>query len=164
MRAERFSGRLRQVPKIGNQAAEFWLAVWLYRTRPVTVLVALLLSVVSQTGNVLSFHFAAQTWVTATEGDLLPTLTEHVLVVPLGMAIESLFPAPGGMGGGEYVYGQLYSLLSRPEALGVLASLARRALTWAVGLVGYLVYLRLMPSRSAAAEHVDPAPSHGATR
>ena len=31
-------------------------------------------------------------------------------------------------------------------------------------LVGYLVYLRLMPSRSAAAERLDPAPSHGATR
>lgn len=163
-RAERFAGRLRYIPKVGNQAAEFWLAVWLYRKRPTTVLLALALTLVSQTGNVLSFHFAAQASVTATEGNVLPTLTEHVLVVPLGMAIESLFPAPGGMGGGEYVYGQLYSLLGRPEALGVLASLARRALTWAVGLLGYFIYLRMSRPSSMPAEHRDRVPSHGASR
>jgi uncharacterized membrane protein YbhN (UPF0104 family) len=158
-RVDQFADHLRRIPKVGNQAAEFWLAIWLYRTRPAAVVVALLLSVVSQTGNVLAFHFAAQVSVTATESDVLPTLAEHVLVVPLAMAIESLFPAPGGMGSGEYAYGQLYSMLGRPEALGVLASLARRSLTWAIGLVGYLVYLRLTPSRSAAAPYRDPAPT-----
>jgi hypothetical protein len=80
------------------------------------------------------------------------------------MAIEALFPAPGGMGGGEYVYGQLYSMLGRPEAVGVLASLARRALTWAVGLIGYLVYLRLTSPRPARAKEDEPALSHERSR
>jgi glycosyltransferase 2 family protein len=110
------------------------------------VAIALLMSLVSQSGNVLAFHLASQTFVVAADADVLPTLSEHALIVPQGMAIEALFPAPGGVGGGEFGYGKLYALIHRPEALGVLASLSRRMLLWLVGLIGYVVYLRLRPS------------------
>ena len=69
------------------------------------------------------------------------------------MAIEALFPAPGGVGGGEFGYGKLYTLIGRPEALGVLASLARRMCQWIVGLFGYVVYMRLKPSLGVHARH-----------
>jgi uncharacterized protein (TIRG00374 family) len=145
-RAQRFARRLTRVPKIGHHLAEFWRAIWLYRTRPRAVALALLLSLFSQSGNVVAFHLAAQTFVGPANIDTLPTLTEHALIVPQGMAIEALFPAPGGVGGGEFGYGKLYRLIGRPEALGVLASLARRMMQWIVGLIGYGVYLRLKPS------------------
>lgn len=145
-RAQRFARRLTRLPKIGHNLAEFWRAIWMYRTRPRAVVLALLLSLVSQSGNVLTFHFAAQTFTFPADEDVLPSLGEHALIVPPGMAIEALFPAPGGVGGGEFGYGKLYTLIGRPEALGVLASLARRMLQWIVGLIGYVVYLRLKPS------------------
>jgi glycosyltransferase 2 family protein len=145
-RAQRFARRLSRLPKIGHNLAEFWRAIWMYRTRPRAVALALLLSLVSQSGNVLAFHFAAQTFTVAAEEDVLPSLSEHALIVPPGMAIEAVFPAPGGVGGGEFGFGKLYTLIGRPEALGVLASLARRMLQWIVGLIGYIVYLRLKPT------------------
>jgi len=159
-RAQRFARRLARLPKIGHNLAEFWRAVWLYRTRPRAVALALLLSLVSQSGNVLAFHFAAQTFTVAAEDVVLPNLSEHALIVPPGMAIEAMFPAPGGVGGGEFGYGKLYTLIGRPEALGVLASLARRMLQWIVGLIGYVVYLRLRPTLGVHV-HSSATPSAG---
>jgi hypothetical protein len=141
-RAHRFAGRLSLIPKAGHALAECWRAVWIYRRQPRSVALALLLSLVSHSGCVLSFHFASQVFASAAEADQLPTLTEHGLVVPVGMAIQALFPAPGGVGGGEYGFGKLYALLGRPEAFGILASLAQRMLSWVVGVAGYLLYLR----------------------
>jgi len=150
-RAQRFAGRLTRLPKIGHNVAEFWRAIWMYRTRPRAVALALMLSLVSQSGNVLAIHFAGQTFAIASDADVLPSLPEHALIVPQGMAIEAFFPAPGGVGGGEFGYGKLYRLIGRPEALGVLASLGRRMCQWMVGLIGYVIYLRLKPSLGADA-------------
>lgn len=150
-RAQRFARRLTRVPKIGHNLAEFWSAIWLYRNRPRAVALALLLSLVSQSCNVFAIHFAAQTFAITADADVLPTLSEHALIVPQGMAIEAFFPAPGGVGGGEFGYGKLYRLIGRPEALGVLASLGRRMCQWMVGLIGYVIYLRLRPSLGADA-------------
>jgi uncharacterized membrane protein YbhN (UPF0104 family) len=149
-RAHRFAGRLGRIPKVGHSLAEFWRAAWMYRRRPKAVALALLLSLVSHAGCVLTFHFAARAFVTAAEADRLPGLVEHGLIVPVGMAIQALFPAPGGVGGGEFGYGKLYALLGRPEAYGVLASLAQRVLSWVIGVAGYLVYLRLKPAPASA--------------
>jgi len=156
-RAQRFARRLTRLPQVGDSLAEFWRAVWMYRTRPRVVAIALLISLISHSGNVLAFHFAAQTFTIAADADVLPSLTEHALIVPPGMAIEALFPAPGGVGGGEFGYGKLYTVVGRPEALGVLACLARRMLQWTVGLIGYLIYLRLKPTLPAAAAESAPA-------
>ena len=58
------------------------------------------------------------------------------------------------VGGGEFGYGKLYALLGRPAALGVLASLAQRLLTWVLGLAGYLLYLRMKPAQTGAQPEV----------
>jgi glycosyltransferase 2 family protein len=158
-RAQRFARRLTRLPRIGHSAAEFWRAVWLYRLRGGAIAVALALSLVSHVGNVLTFHFASRSLVGADEAELLPTLTEHFLIAPVGMAVEGLFPAPGGVGGGEAGYGMLYVLARGPaaEALGVRASLVQRSLKWILGAIGYLVYLRLKPSLPAPAQAHHPA-------
>jgi uncharacterized membrane protein YbhN (UPF0104 family) len=145
-RAQRFAGRLARVPKLGGTLAEAWRAVWMYRTKPMAIAAALGLSFVSQTLYVLSFHNAVQVFSDAATARALPTLIEHSLVVPPGMIAQAIFPAPGGVGGGEFAFGKLYVLLGRDESLGVLGSLALRMTTWIVGFAGYMIGTQIRPS------------------
>jgi hypothetical protein len=142
-RATAWATWLERWPKVGGPAAEFWRAVWLYRRRPGAVGLAVLLSLVSHTGFVLTFFFAAQTFQPTDALSQLPTLTEHFVLVPVGLTVQALIPLPGGVGGGEYGFGKLYVLLGYPEANGILGSLSQRIISWLLGLVGYLVYLRM---------------------
>ncbi len=155
-RAHRFAGRLGLIPKAGHFLSECWRAVWLYRRRGWAVTLGLALTLGTQVFMVLSFHYSALVFVSATDADRLPSLTENAVVVPVGMAIQAFVPTPGGVGGGEWSFGKLYRLLGRPEAFGVLASLAQRAVTWVLGLAGYLAYLR-MRSPAAADARREPA-------
>jgi len=154
-RAQRFARRLTRIPKVGHSAAEFWRAVWMYRCKEASIIQALLLSLVGHVGFVLTFYFSSLTVFTA---DQIPSLTTHFLIVPIGMAIQAGFPAPGGVGGGEYAFGALYKLVDYPEANGVLAALVQRVITWAVALGGYVVYLRMRPSLpKAVSEEESPS-------
>jgi uncharacterized membrane protein YbhN (UPF0104 family) len=152
-RAHRFAGRLGLIPKAGHALAECWRAVWLYRRHRWAVAAALVLSLGTHGATVLMFHFAAQAFVSPSDLTQIPTLAEHALIVPVGMAIQAFFPAPGGVGGGEWSFGKLYRLVGKPESFGVLASLAQRSLGWVLGLAGYLIYLRMRrPAGTVAAE------------
>jgi uncharacterized membrane protein YbhN (UPF0104 family) len=142
-RAEIFAGRLTKIPKVGGSLAELWRAVWMYRCRGRSVGLAMLLALVGHVGFVLTFFFAART---LSPADTMPSVGAHFLIVPVGMVIQAGFPAPGGVGGGEYAFGQLYHLVGFPAPGGVLASLAQRVITWMLALIGYLVYLRMRPA------------------
>jgi uncharacterized membrane protein YbhN (UPF0104 family) len=144
-RAERFGRRLAGIPKLGHAASEFWQAIWMYRRRGRSIAAALLLSLLGHSGFVLSFYFAAQIFQGPADEAQIPTLVEHFLLVPIGMTIQALPLAPGGMGVGEYAYGRLYEIVGKSAAAGVLGSLAQRIITWALGLVGYIIYLRMRP-------------------
>jgi uncharacterized protein (TIRG00374 family) len=148
--AHRIAARLATVPKAGRFLSECWRATWLYRKHPWAAIASLALTLGVHTLNVLAFYFAARVFVPADAE--LPSLAENFLVIPLGMAIEAFFPTPGGVGGGEYGYGWLYTLLGKPKAFGVLASLAQRMLRCTLGLIGYLVYLRMRPPTTVAKE------------
>ena len=50
-RAHRFAGRLGRIPKVGHSLAEFWRAVWLYRSKPRGVAGALLLAILGHVGK-----------------------------------------------------------------------------------------------------------------
>jgi uncharacterized protein (TIRG00374 family) len=142
-RAQRFARRLTRIPKLGHMAAEFWRAVWMYRCKEASIILSLLLSLVGHVGFVLTFYFSALTVFTP---DQIPSLSTHFLIVPIGMAIQAGFPAPGGVGAGEYAFGALYRFVDYNEANGVLGALVQRVITWAVALVGYIVYLRMRPT------------------
>jgi len=148
-RAQRFARRLTRIPKIGHSLAEFWRAVWMYRCRQKSVALALLLALVGHVGFVLNYYFASRTLYDAEQ---IPSLAEHFLVVPIGMAVQAGFPAPGGIGGGEAVFGALYALVDFEYAKGVLMSLVYRVITWMLGFAGYLVYLRMKPALTARAD------------
>jgi uncharacterized membrane protein YbhN (UPF0104 family) len=145
-RAERFAGRLGRIPKVGHSASEFWRAVWMYRCQGPSMALAMVFSLVSHVCFVLGFYFAAQTFHDPSQPLQIPSLTEHYLVIPIGFAIQALFPAPGGVGGGEWSFGNLYKLVGQPEAAGVLGSLALRVITCGLSLVGYIVCLQMRPT------------------
>jgi uncharacterized membrane protein YbhN (UPF0104 family) len=141
-RAEHFKEWLYRIPKIGGPLGEVWHAGWLYRCRGASVGLALVLAIVGHLGFVLFFYFSSRTLNLAAD---IPSLPAHFLAVPVGMTVSAGIPTPGGVGGGEFVYGQLYEMLGFSVAAGVLGSLMQRAINWVLGLAGYLVYLRLKP-------------------
>jgi uncharacterized protein (TIRG00374 family) len=141
-RARRFAGRLESIPKVGHPLAELWRAVWMYRQQSKAVFAALALSLVSHTGFVLTFHYAAQTF-QEPGAPGVPSLTEHCLIVPVGLTVQALAPTPGGAGFGELGFGGMYRLIGYDEAKGVEGSLVQRVITWGLGLIGFLVYRRL---------------------
>ncbi len=141
--AEHFAGRLHRVPKVGSPLAELWRAGWLYHSQSRTVTFALLLTLISHSGFVLMFYFAARTLQDVSQ---VPSLVEHFLICPIGAIIQAGIPTPGGIGGGEASYGVLYGLIGYVAAHGVLACLVYRMITWGMGLIGYLVYLRMRPA------------------
>jgi uncharacterized protein (TIRG00374 family) len=145
-RAEQLAGWMSRFPKLGPSLAEFWRAVWMYRCRGRSIALALAMAVVGHVGFVLTFYFAALTLTAAAD---LPTLGAHFLLVPVGMAFMAFFPTPGGVGGGEAGFGAIYRVAGFAAAPGVLATLVQRAITWVLGLAGYLVYLQTRPGLPA---------------
>jgi uncharacterized membrane protein YbhN (UPF0104 family) len=150
-RAERFAGRLERLPKVGGSAAELWRAVWIYRCRQGSVAGVMCLSWVGHVGFVLAFYCCARVlW--SEELGPMPTLTQHFLLVPIGLVMQALVPTPGGAGGGEWSFGALYVLFRAAEPNGILGSLVQRVLSWGIGLAGYVVYLLMPPALPAPAE------------
>src|SRR5205807_2148489 len=59
--AELFALRLNRLPKVGGSAAEFWRAVWAYRCRQLSVLLAIGFSWVGFGIFILAYYFCAST-------------------------------------------------------------------------------------------------------
>jgi uncharacterized protein (TIRG00374 family) len=142
-RAEKFAWRLSHIPKVGHSAAEFWRAIWMYRNRGRAVIITILMAMVNHVCNVLSFYFAALALNLVVD---VPSLGAHFLIVPVGITVKALPFSLGGLGVAEAAYGNLYQGLGFPFDKGVLASLTYCAITWVLGFVGYLVYLRMKPA------------------
>jgi uncharacterized membrane protein YbhN (UPF0104 family) len=142
-RAEVFAARLEKLPKVGHAAAEFWRAAWVYHRRPKTVFGVLVFSWLGFIGFILAFYCSMRTIWDEGSGQEVPTLIQHFLIVPIGMVIQAMPLFPGGAGIGELGYGLLYQWLGCSEASGVLGSLVQRVLYWFIGVLGFVVYLRM---------------------
>jgi uncharacterized membrane protein YbhN (UPF0104 family) len=157
-RATRFADRLAKLPKIGGSAAEFWRAVWMYRRRPRGVALALLLSWVGFFGFILSFYYGALAF---GDGDpaAIPTVSQHFLLVPVGLIIQAVVPLPGGIGASEIGFGQLYVWFRGDQAgpNGVLASLVYRLVSWTLSLGAYLAVAGRRRPAAAPAPAAVPA-------
>ena len=142
-RADRFREMLAKLPA-GNTFSELWYTVWTYRQRPRTVAAVVAMSAVVHTGFVLNFHLAVQVF-PPTNPDQIATLPEHFVVAPIGYIAQALFPAPGGVGGAEAIFGYLYELIRGKDAVvvGVAGRLALRLVEWSLGFVCYIAYLRM---------------------
>lgn len=150
-RADRFAGRLGHIPKLGKTLAEVWYAVWTYRQRPKAVYATIAMTAVVHLGFVLMFHLAVRVFPAADAG----TLQEHFVIAPIGYIAQAFFPAPGGVGGGEAIFGYLYTLLNRPETTGVVGRLTFRVVEWGIGLAGLAVFLRMRDVLPAVEEEAE---------
>jgi hypothetical protein len=159
-RAKRFAGRLELLPKVGTAVAELWRAVWMYRCRPRAVGSVLLLSWVGHVGFVFLFYYSALTLWQADSGEQIPSLSQHFLIVPIGLVIQAAPFFPGGAGIGELGFGLLYQWLGCSEASGVLASLVQRVINWTLGLLGGLTYLRMRTALKSALRHEEVRPEN----
>lgn len=137
-----FAGRLRHIPKLGHSLAEAWFAVCEYRRRMKVVAVGVLLSAVSHFALVFALHSASRVF-PPTNPDDLATISEHMVIAPIGFIAQALPVSPGGVGVGEAVFAWLYKLCDRPESRGMIARLSLRMVEWLIGFGGYLVYLRM---------------------
>jgi uncharacterized protein (TIRG00374 family) len=155
-RAKRFALRLELRGRIGAAVARFCRALWMYRCRQGSVVLALFLSLIANGVFVASFHCAARVLWDADPGNPVPSLTQHFLIVPIGMVILIVPLFPGGAGIGELGFGGLYSWFLCSAANGVLASLVVRVIGWVIGLLGLIVYSLPQSRPTLDAEFVTP--------
>ncbi len=136
-----FADTLDRIPKVGGSLAQLWQAVWLYRSRPASVAAAIGLSTLSSVCDVLAFSCYSQTLWDGLATNPLPSLSEHFLLVPVGLVISAVPLFPGGVGIGEAGFGGLYRLFDSDAANGVLGSILFRVSGWMIGIFGYLLCL-----------------------
>ena len=141
-RVDRFAGRLKWVPKVGGSLAELWYAVWMYRQRLGAVALGLAVTALSHVCLVGAFHCAAKLFPPA-DPSQLATFPEHAVLAPVGFIVQAIPIAPGGVGVGEAAFAGLYKFAGRPETRGVVARLSLRIAEWLLGLIGYIIYLRM---------------------
>ncbi|QDU18310.1 lysylphosphatidylglycerol synthase transmembrane domain-containing protein [Urbifossiella limnaea] len=140
-RADRFAGRLATVPRLGKALAEVWYAVWTYRQRPGAVYLSVAMTAVCHVAMVLMYHLAVRVF--PADGSEPGTLGEHFVIAPVGFIMQAFFPAPGGVGGAEFIFKWLYGLLGRDGAVGLLGRVTLRVAECTCGLVGLVVFLRM---------------------
>jgi uncharacterized protein (TIRG00374 family) len=128
---------LNRIPNVGRVAAELWNAIWIYRLEKIKMLLALAVSIGSRACFVIAFYFAAGVF----DESKTPSLPECFLLVPMGTAIQALFPSPGGLGGSELGFGALYAMVGKPESDGILASLTQRVIIYCLSIVAFIIYL-----------------------
>lgn len=139
--ANTITARLHRLPKVGKSLAEVWYAVRLYRLRPKAVALCILISAGSHTAMMLMLHLAVRVFPSLASD--AASLVEHFVIGPIGFIAQVFFPAPGGVGGAEAIFGYLYTLIGRDETTGVVGRLTFRAVEWTFGMVGYLTFLRM---------------------
>lgn len=141
-RVDRFAVRLKWIPKLGKMLAELWFTVWMYRQRMRTVLLCVGLSALSHFALVFAFASAARLFPPENPADHA-TMAEQMVIAPIGFIVQALPVSPGGVGVGEAAFAWLYKLSGRPPSRGVIARLSLRVVEWIIGLIGYIVFLRM---------------------
>lgn len=142
-RVDRFAGRLKAVPKLGHTLAEMWYAVWMYRQRLKVMALGVVLSAASHFGLVFAFHCASQVFPPTAPGQEPASLSEHMVIAPIGFIAQAIPLTPGGVGVAEGVFAWLYKLSGRPVERGIIARLSLRLVEWLIALSGYLVFLSM---------------------
>ena len=126
------------LPKIGKILGQLMAAARIYRQRWPTVALALLMSAVSHSMFTFSVYLVARAMFVH-----VPTLREHLILVPLGMVAGSLPLAPAGFGAFEFAIEKLYEIIpaaTNIDVAGILVALVYRLLTILVAVMGIVVY------------------------
>lgn len=126
------------LPKVGAVLGRLISSLRVYRSRWRMVAVAVVMSLGSHMLFTLSLYLIACAMFVH-----VPTLVEHMILVPLGMVAGGLPLAPAGFGTFEFAIGELYRVVPADPAVdvaGVLVALVYRLLTITVALAGVVIY------------------------
>lgn len=126
------------LPRIGGAVGRVIVAVRMYRRRWRTVAVALSMSI----GTHGMFAFALFLIAHALYRHV-PTLYEHMIIVPLGMVAGALPFTPAGFGAFEFAIEKLYEIVPAAndiDVAGVLVALVYRLMTILVATIGIVIY------------------------
>jgi glycosyltransferase 2 family protein len=126
------------LPKCGTMLGQLIAAVRIYRRQWLIVVVGTLMSIVTHGLFALSFYFIAGALF-----EHIPSLREHLFLVPLGMVAGALPFTPAGFGAFEFAMEKLYQVVpaaSNIDVSGVLVALVYRLLTIVVASLGMIVY------------------------
>ena len=119
-------------------------------TNPLAVIGAVLVSALAHSVGIGIFYA-----VSSALGDA-PTLLEQIFVVPVGMVINALPGAPGGLGIGELAFETLFDLvLGTTHSNGAESCIIWRSVLTVCFLLGGLVYFFAPPT-----ERTDETPTH----
>jgi uncharacterized protein (TIRG00374 family) len=152
--SESMIARLSRVPKVGRVLSEVVRAAHTYRHKHMVLAMALLLSILGHVGFVLTYYFACQ----AVAGPT-PSLTEHYLIVPVGMVAQSVPLTPGNLGFSEHAFRQLYEWLPSQSDKGWDTAMLQRLATWVVAVIGLFFYIPLRGTVRQILANRPPEPS-----
>lgn len=159
-RSDRIEAGLRGWKWIGPTLADVWGAAAMYRQRPKLLYLTIPLTAFAQTMLILFLHCAVRVF----PADSVGTFAEHCIIGPIGFIAQAFFPAPGGVGGAEAIFGYLYQLIGLPEQAAVIGRLVMRLAEIGLGVLGYLVYLSMKAELPTVEERTaDAPPANGAT-
>jgi glycosyltransferase 2 family protein len=152
---------LRRMKWIGPALADLWGAAAMYRQRPRLLYLTIPITAFAQTLLILFLHLAVRVFPAESVG----SFAEHCIIGPIGFIAQAFFPAPGGVGGAEAIFGYLYTLIGRPEQAAVIGRLTMRLAEIGLGVLGYIVYLSMRVEIPMRAElYVPETPSHPEAR
>lgn len=130
---------LHRLPRVGRYVEQLNRAIRMYYSHPWALPWALILSLMVQS------LFAVGVWMIA-RGLLSqsPTLPEHFVIVPMGMATGAVPLAPNGLGTFEWLVNFLYQHMPDASAndpsAGLLVSLGYRVVTVLIAMIGVVIY------------------------
>jgi uncharacterized protein (TIRG00374 family) len=128
---------LTNIPKLGGLAARLIAAVRIYRERWLALAISLVMSIAVQGLLATSVYLAASSLF---EG--VPTLGQHLIVVPVSLVVAAVPVSPAGLGTFEVALEELYKLLSGAAGPpGITVALVFRLMTIGVAAVGVCYYL-----------------------
>ncbi len=145
----RFPKALAGRGRVARILGELGVMASTYRRRPGPVAVALGLSSLSHALYVVAFYLVS----VMLFRDRVPTLGQHLLLVPL-LFFTTAVPLPfGALGFSEEVGQQLFKLVDHPS--GAVAMMGYRVLTYTGGLVSAAIYLANLRQVRALTESIN---------
>lgn len=126
------------LPRIGKTLGQLITAVRIYRTRWSALAVAVLMSLVTH-----ALFAVAMLLIAHALFERVPTLREHLILVPLSMVAGALPFTPAGFGTFEFALEKLYQIVPAAtdnDVAGILVALVYRLMTIVVAALGTVFY------------------------
>ncbi len=126
------------LPRIGSVLGKLITAVRIYRKRWPTLFVAVAMSLGVHTLLASAIYLIATALFVS-----VPTLAEHLIIVPLSMVAGALPFTPAGFGAFELAIKELYAIVPAAQhidVVAVLVALVYRLMTIIVATIGMVIY------------------------